>query len=779
MIKKLLFIPFAALLLIGCESFSDLDTVRNAIDQGGNGDATKALIAFAEGGDIDAQILLASLYLQGRGLERNRQRAWAWYQRAADAGNAEAQFAVGSMYAEFFTLESHVDQAIKWYGRAAEQDHLGAQTALGLLYRDIRSDRTEARRWLSKAVARGSEKARSALDEMRAAERMEKKRDADARARKRAAEGKARKLAAGAKRQADEAREAAAEKALGGKLSKARQGDAEAQYRVAIAYAFGRGVQKDFAKALKWYRKAAEQGNKSAQYNLGFAYYQGEEVKKDYAEAAKWYRMAAEQGYTGAQYKLGFLHRSGEGVPEDLSASVRWFRRASEQGHHYSQEMLAQHYRDGEGVPQDNVQALKWLELAIAKAKPSPMRTSWEKERETLTAGMIPEEIAEAKRLASEWNPKEEKATASEAGKDKSGTYAAYVNRRENTTKEMLPLAKQGDALAQYRMGRLHEYRGRRTKDYSEAVKWYRLAAGQGHAGAGNGLAMMCFDGKVECQAAEKIQWFRTAAQASPSKFENASAGHLLGQFYQQGTGVGKDAVEAYVWYTRAIAGDHPDAWRYREDLKKEGMTADQVAAAEKRAGAGLSAAGRKMVEAAAAMNSGDTDRGLASFRAAAEMGYAPAQHALASIFQFGGFHRFDDTFEKDAAKAAKWYREAALQGDLMAANNYALALRDGKGVEKDERQAFRFFRYAAEAGFPSSQWHLAESYGQGQGTPKDPVVAYMWYTIAADDRLYREDSDRKRKKIAGEMTPEQISLAEKMAEGWLPLDQAAPKAAS
>jgi TPR repeat protein len=43
-------------------------------------------------------------------------------------------------------------------------------------------------------------------------------------------------------------------------------------------------------------RKAAEQGNADAQFNLAVAYENGAGVPKNLAEAAKWYLKAAEQG---------------------------------------------------------------------------------------------------------------------------------------------------------------------------------------------------------------------------------------------------------------------------------------------------------------------------------------------------------------------------------------------------------------------------------------------------------------------------------------------------
>ena len=52
---------------------------------------------------------------------------------------------------------------------------------------------------------------------------------------------------------------------------------------------------RNYAEAVKWYRKAAEQGNANAQKNLGVCYEKGLGVSKDQAEADKWFHKAAEQ----------------------------------------------------------------------------------------------------------------------------------------------------------------------------------------------------------------------------------------------------------------------------------------------------------------------------------------------------------------------------------------------------------------------------------------------------------------------------------------------------
>ena len=100
---------------------------------------------------------------------------------------------------------------------------------------------------------------------------------------------------------------------------------------------------KDYAEAVKWYRKAAEQGNAEAQYMLGDCYRWGTGVTKDYAEAVKWYRKAADQGYASAQYWLGYCYFRGDGVDKDKTEAVKWYRKAAEQGSSYARKWLEEH----------------------------------------------------------------------------------------------------------------------------------------------------------------------------------------------------------------------------------------------------------------------------------------------------------------------------------------------------------------------------------------------------------------------------------------------------
>ncbi|MCG3872898.1 sel1 repeat family protein [Psychrobacter sp. Ps7] len=59
-------------------------------------------------------------------------------------------------------------------------------------------------------------------------------------------------------------------------LRLANQGNASAQYNLAVMYYKGKGVQKNNAKAVEWFKQAAKQGHIKSQYNLEVMYSNGE-----------------------------------------------------------------------------------------------------------------------------------------------------------------------------------------------------------------------------------------------------------------------------------------------------------------------------------------------------------------------------------------------------------------------------------------------------------------------------------------------------------------------
>ena len=79
--------------------------------------------------------------------------------------------------------------------------------------------------------------------------------------------------------------------------------------------------------------------------------------------------------------------------------------------------------------------------------------------------------------------------------------------------RELRPLAKQGDAQAQYTLGAMYEKGQGVAQDDTQALKWYRKAAEQGHAQAQFLLGLMHEKGQGVVQVvAQGMKWCREAA---------------------------------------------------------------------------------------------------------------------------------------------------------------------------------------------------------------------------------------------------------------------------
>ena len=91
----------------------------------------------------------------------------------------------------------------------------------------------------------------------------------------------------------------------------------------------------------------------------------------------------------------------------------------------------------------------------------------------------------------------------------------AYDNNYFNTAfREYRPLAEQGNAEAQLRLGQMYEMGKGTAKDDTEAVAWYRLAADQDHPDAQFNLGYMYAHGLgVSANPVHALMWWRLASE--------------------------------------------------------------------------------------------------------------------------------------------------------------------------------------------------------------------------------------------------------------------------
>ena len=150
---------------------------------------------------------------------------------------------------------------------------------------------------------------------------------------------------------------------------RAKAGDINAQYAIAILYHEGKGVTRSAQTAARWYGTAAKRGHSRAQYALGKMYSDGDGVKKDFFKAARYFTKAAESGdLAEAQFALGQLHIHGRGVPHDYDAVLEWHRKAARQGHATAQFLMGAIFEEGWTGKRDLVEAYKWYSLATSAA---------------------------------------------------------------------------------------------------------------------------------------------------------------------------------------------------------------------------------------------------------------------------------------------------------------------------------------------------------------------------------------------------------------------------
>jgi hypothetical protein len=141
--------------------------------------------------------------------------------------------------------------------------------------------------------------------------------------------------------------------------------------------------------------------------------------------------------------------------------------------------------------------------------------------------------------------------------------------------------ANQGVADAQANLGYLYENGHGVPQDYAEAARWVRMAAEQGVALAQVDLAFMYYDGRgVPHDNTEAARWFRMAAEQG-----DAGAQDILGGMCFLGEGVPRDYVQSYMWLSLAVAGGWQGAAPNRDKLNQL-MTPEQIADAQQRTAA-------------------------------------------------------------------------------------------------------------------------------------------------------------------------------------------------
>ena len=188
----------------------------------------------ANAGDPVAELTLARMHDDGKGIPQDRVQAALWYEKAAAADQHEAQERLGYLYRDGLGVKRDEKKSAGFFRQAAEGGSVAGALEYGVALDDgkgVSGNDEEALKWFKKSSDGGNPTAARRL--ARLYERGEGTR----------------------KNEAEAARfyRMAADK-----------GDGQAQYALGRLYKDGRGVEKSAQQALEWFRKAAAQGNKDA-----------------------------------------------------------------------------------------------------------------------------------------------------------------------------------------------------------------------------------------------------------------------------------------------------------------------------------------------------------------------------------------------------------------------------------------------------------------------------------------------------------------------------------
>lgn len=180
---------------------------------------------------------------------------------------------------------------------------------------------------------------------------------------------------------------------------------------------------------------------------------------------------------------------------------------------------------------------------------------------------------------------------------------------------------------------------------------------------------------------------------------------------------------------------------------------------------------------------------GIDYFRRSADLGYGPAEIALAYYYETGtvlasnqtlaielyrkaaqqgdplagwlvGRHYFlGNGVARDLDVAQKWLRQSADQNNAYGAYYYGRLLAD-----RDFTKAPKFFKIAADQGLPQAQYFYAKALKDGRGIAQDRIAAYTWYTIAAEAGYAAAAADINEIERSGSITMDQVLEAKAKA---------------
>ena len=157
-------------------------------------------------------------------------------------------------------------------------------------------------------------------------------------------------------------------------LISANMHNPEAQSCLGCCYYNGYGINIDYAEAIELFSAAEKTGNTRAMYGLGLCYEYGNGVGKDVNKAFELYKKAADRGNSRGQWKTGRFYSHGIGIEKNCTLAAKWYHKSAEQGNADAQFSLGILYAKGDGVIKSPNTAIFWIKKAANQGLESAVK---------------------------------------------------------------------------------------------------------------------------------------------------------------------------------------------------------------------------------------------------------------------------------------------------------------------------------------------------------------------------------------------------------------------
>lgn len=211
----------------------------------------------------------------------------------------------------------------------------------------------------------------------------------------------------------------------------------QALFLLGDMYAWGKGVEKNPALAVEWYRKGAARGHRIAQYCMGLHLEEGVGIEKDIDAAFEYFVQSAGQDFPPALNKVGVYYLTGKRVCSSADEPLYFFKKASDLGSPYASLNAGKFIYFGWGEDDPNrTEATKWFAKAANQGNAEALAF-----------------------LANAY-------------------YHAYgvEQNYEKAYQYFLQAAQKGNTMGMLRLAGLYESGKGVKKDYSMALQWFKTA---------------------------------------------------------------------------------------------------------------------------------------------------------------------------------------------------------------------------------------------------------------------------------------------------------------